>query len=300
MRINWFKTTALALVVSGSFSVSAADIITQNHESLNDLKNLNFTQSKKSSVKGIFDPKDIRVKDMRKTALAVGAQNGFVQRVNELKSKINDNKDSLDNIFDFNVLMKLSSGELEEMYLLPPVISTTKNMTTISDSATRIRISGTMYNIDKPARLATNAPNWRQYLIFDQPVDITKPVANLLPRDSNESLLWENWVEQGWYAGHNQAEREMSYRVRRLGQDFVGMTRYMILASEGKVNKPVVISSTDDVSGGGSQMRINDQVIQLAVPAQLNTNDNDWEALILDTRQSLRYPDEQKLNVENK
>lgn len=297
MKFNWFKATLLSIAISGSFCAHA-DVLTQSHSSLSDLKNLEYSKDRKTiSVSGATNPLDVRIKEMRNTALAVGAQNGFVSRINELKIKIDQNQDYMDDLYDFSVLMRFSGGEMEELYLLPPVISIVKNLKTVSDSATRIRITDKMYSIDKPGRLVSNAPNWRQYLLFDQPVGITKPVSNLLPRDSKEQVLWELWVEQGWLAGKKQAEMEMSYRIRRLGQDFTGMVRYLTEVTYGRINKPVVVSSTNNVTGGGSQMRINDKVIQLAIPAQLNSNENNWEALILDTRGSLRLPYEQRKNV---
>lgn len=246
-------------------SFSYADVTTQEHQSIEELMRLQYTKEAfKEGVAGSLNADEMKLKEMKNMAMAIGAQNGYVSRINALKIEIDNKKNELDSIYDFSVLMKLSGGQLEEIFLLPPVISVTKNMTTVSDESDRIRISGIMYKIDKPARLVTIAPNWRQYLLFDQPVEITKPIPNLLPKTPGEKEMWQGWINEAWIAGNMQAEREMTYRARKLGSDFKGMTKYMILASEGKVTKPVVSSSTLKVDGGGNVMRINDRVVHVA------------------------------------
>lgn len=278
---------------------SYADVTTQDHQSIEDLMRLQYSKEAfKDGIAGALNADEMKLREMKNMAMAIGSQNGYVSRINALKIEIDKEKDQLDSIYDFSVLMKLSGGQLEEIFLLPPVISVTRNMTTVSDESDRIRISGTMYKIDKPARLVTIAPNWRQYLLFDQPVEITKPIPNLLPKTPAEKLMWQTWINDAWVAGNMQAEREMTYRARKLGSDFKGMTKYMILASEGKVTKPVVSSSTMKIDGGGNVMRINDRVVQLSLPASLNPDNNDWAALILDARESVRYPEEK--NLQNK
>lgn len=272
-----------------------ADVKVQEHKSLGELVEMSYSKSAiKSGLMENISADELKQKEMKSMAMSVGAQNGYVSRMNSLKVELDSKKDQLDQIWDFSVIMKLSGGKLEEIYLLPPVISITKNLTTVSDESDRIRISGTMYKIDKPARLVTVAPNWRQYLLYDQPIEIIRPVANLLPKTPSEKKLWAEWVNDGWVAGNMQAEREMTYRVRKLGADFNGMARYMTLALEGKVTKPVVSSSAQKVDGGGTVMRVDDRIVQLSMPASLNPDDNDWASLILDSRESIRYPAEKE------
>jgi defect-in-organelle-trafficking protein DotC len=295
------KILSSSLFVAILSTNALADVTTQKFTSAESLKKLEYSDSlRKEGIVGGLNPGDVRYKEMKNTALAIGAQNGYVSRLNDLKKEIDARKGNLDDIYDFSVIMKLSGGQLDELYLLPPVISVSKNITAVSDGSDRIRISGIFYSIDKPARLVTIAPNWRQYLLFDQPVQITQPIANLLPKTPDEKNMWSSWIDDGWIAGNSQAEREMTYRVRKLGQDYKGMTRYMILAQEGKVTKPVISSSTQNVAGGGTTMRVNDKVVQLSLPASLNANSNDWASLILDARESIRYPDEKKVIEKNR
>jgi len=289
-----YKTLVLCLTF---FSVNSyAEVINQKHSSLNDLKGMHYHGSNSDSlIEGGLNPEDIRLREVKNAALSVGAQHGYISRMNFLKNSIDYRSLEMDNIYDFNTLMKVTGGKLEEYYFVPPVISKTLNRTILSDNARKLIISGESYYIQKSGKLTTNAPNWRQYLIFDQPVSISKPVANLLPRDDSEQESWDEWVEQGWMAGIKQAEKEGLYRVRILRQDILGMIEYNNLVLNGIVNKPVIIKTTQNVVGGRLEMRINEQIIQLSVPSTFDTNSSNWEALILDSRESLRYPTEIKI-----
>lgn len=292
MKINKIKVTLLTAAILTS-SNAFCNAFNQQHMSINELSSLEYKKNSQALNESSGNStQNLRLKEVKNTALALGAQNGYVDHLNELKNKILKREKEMENTFDFNTLMKLAGNKVDEMYFLPPVVSIVKNLKTISDSATRIKISGKMYSVDKPGRLVTEAPNWRQYLLFDRPVKISKPVNNLLPRDSEEKDLWNNWIKEGWLAGYKQADREMTYRIRRLGEDFKGMVIYMQLVSTGLINKPMIVKSSQNVVGGGKEMRINEKVIQLAMPAELNSNANLWDALILDSRNSLRYPDE--------
>ena len=86
----------------------------------------------------------------------------------------------------------------------------------------------------------------------------------------------------------------MKFRIRRLGDDFVGMVKYMVLVEEGKMNEPVIASSKRNVVGGGDEMYEDQRVIQLSIPSGLNPDVSDWEPNILDNRGSLRTEAEDK------
>ncbi len=288
-----FKVIASLLLGAVSVIAHSQGFKEQEHAGLEDLMGLMYSDSDSPlTLNAMLNPEDLRSKNMRDTALTTGAQNGYVSRINELKTVILSRSEHWDNLFDFSVIMKMAGNKTDELFFLPPVISVSENATELSDNANRIRISGEVITIERPGRLVTLAPNWRQYLIFDQPVEISKPPFNLLPKTVAEKRDWKLWVQQGWQAGIAQAEREMAFRARRLGNDFSGMTRYMRLVKEGKVNPPVVVTSKENVVGGGATMRINEMTVRLAMPASLNPDDNNWEALILDPRDSIRYDDE--------
>jgi defect-in-organelle-trafficking protein DotC len=273
---------SLFLIPVGMSTAYAADNLSLQH-----LQTLKYEESARSG--GDKDGKnDFRAKAMKEAALAVGAQNGYIEHLSYLKNEIINKEDNMDDIYDFSLIMKLASGKLDEMHLLPPVIRKSEKIVNVSADASRIKISGELYEIVKPARLVSIAPNWRQYLIYDQAVSASRPSKILLPRDSSEEKNWKEWVREGWQAGILQAEIEMTFRSRKLGQDFKGMVKYVQLLTDGKVLKPIVSSSRQNVIGGDSKMIVDQQIIQLAMPARLNANANDWEPLFMDTRESLR------------
>lgn len=261
--------------------------------SLSDLKTIHYQEVKeKIALSGdaeVDDKKRLKYNAMRDAALALGAQHGYIKRMETIKAVLRENEKMLDDIYDFSVLMKMVTENSNEMYLLPPVLQEGKNVTKVSNDGRRLVISGKYYRIARGERLVSIAPNWRQYLIFDVPVRTSTPPDVLLPEPgTEEEVLWGKWVEQGWHAGIKQAENEMKFRIRRLGDDFVGMVKYMVLVEEGKMNEPVIASSTRNVVGGGDEMYEDQRVIQLSIPSGLNPNVSDWEPNILDNRGSLR------------
>jgi len=286
------KVTLLAAIIGTSFQCVSADF-TQKSMSLGSLQsmdNKNSTNLLKEAGIGVDDTTQMRLKAMREAAMAAGAQHGYVDHLNELKTRISSDAKSLDDLYDFSVLMRLASGINDDLYLLPPVIQESKNIVATSDDSRVMRISNKMYVIEKPERLVTAAPNWRQYILFDQSVEVVSPPPVLLPRDDKEKKYWAEWVQNGWIQGVNQAEREMTYRVRQLGNDFIGMTKYMRLLTDGKITKTVVVSSHQNVIGKDNEMREGEKVIQISVPAKLNPNASKWNTIEMSNRDSLRYP----------
>lgn len=267
--------------------------------SLSDLKTIHYQDAKEAfsfDSEGdveVDSKKRLKYNAMRDAALALGAQHGYIRRMETIKAALRESENLLDDIYDFSVLMKMVNEDANEMYLLPPVLQEGKNVTKVSNDGRRIVVSGKYYRIARGERLVSVAPNWRQYLIFDVPVKTSTPPEVLMPEPgSEEEVLWAKWVEKGWNAGISQAENEMKFRIRRLGDDFVGMVKYMVLVEEGKMSEPVIASSQRNVVGGGEEMYEDQRVIQLSVPSGLNPNVRDWEPHILDNRGSLRVESE--------
>jgi defect-in-organelle-trafficking protein DotC len=261
----------------------------QEAMSLEDLQSMDYSQK----IVGMLqaeNPTDMRLSAMREAALAVGAQHGYVAYLNEVKEFLKGDSETFNNLFDFSVLMKLATNNPNsELYLLPPVIRETRNLVSVSDDATQVRQTGTQWTIHKPERLVSRAPDWRQYLIYDQGVEVSTPSQILLPKTPEEKKLWSSWIVKGWTSGQRQADRELTYRVRRLGNDFIGMVKYMTLVDQGKISKPTLVSSQQSVTGGGNSMREDERFLRLSRAAQLNPNYTEWDAKILDNRDSLRY-----------
>ena len=235
--------------------------------------------------------RNLRLAAMKESAISLGAQHGYVSRLDGHKAYFETHPEIFD-IFDFDLIMRLAAPGDEEMYLLPPVIQRLDNVSAVSESATRVRISGLVHVIKRPARLVLNPPDWRQYLIWDEEVAVQQPSKALLPKTAEEQAMWSRWVAEGWKWGVLTADDEMRFRIRRLGEDFNGMVRYMTLAFQGKVKRPFIASQHTPVVGGGTEMRENESVYEISIPAQLHPQASDWDPIFGDGRQSLRYPSE--------
>ncbi|MGD1524385.1 type IV secretory system conjugative DNA transfer family protein [Vibrio owensii] len=284
------KKTLLSIAVGVTMAVSPLVSHASQDTTLEELTSMKYEGRKDDLGSLSLDQTAIRNTAQKNAALAVGAQYGYQSHMNELKEAINNKAVQLDKIFDFNTLMKVAFNGEDELYLLPPVIQEVNDVVSVSNNSRQLRVSGKVWLVKTPERLVTAAPNWRQYLVFDNDIEISNPATVLLPRTVEEELNWKDWVLQGWKAGHKQADREMNRRVVNLGEDYIGMVKYMKLAVQGKVSAPMIVSSHQEVTGGGSQMRESDKVIQVSRPASLNSNAKDWKAIPLDTRESYRFP----------
>lgn len=284
------KKTLLSIAVGLTMAVSPLVSHASTDRTLDDLASMKYEGREGDLGSLTLDQSSVRNSAQKDAALAIGAQYGYRNHMIELKDAVNDKAVQMDKIFDFNTLMKVAFDGNNELYLLPPVIQEVNDVISVSDNSRQLRVSGKVWLVKTPERLVTAAPNWRQYLVFDNDVEIDDPATVLLPRTVEEQLNWKDWVLKGWKAGRKQADREMYRRVVNLGEDYIGMVKYMKLAVEGKVSAPMIVSSHQEVTGGGTQMRESDKVIQVSRPASLNSNAKDWKAIPLDTRGSYRFP----------
>jgi defect-in-organelle-trafficking protein DotC len=266
----------------------------QEAKSLDELRRLDFVAESLENRAITGEEADLRLESMRNAALTLGAQHGYVFGMNRIKNQLRANADYLDKIWDFGTIMRLASSGDRELYLLPPVIQEVNDTIVGSEDHQRLRVADKLYRIVKEERLVLAPPNWRDYLLFDQPVSLSAPAEPLLPKTPEEKRDWAQWVTEGWEAGRQQAVREMARRFRQMGSDFTGMVRYMRLAVEGKIKETRVASDRQWVTGGGDQMRINERIYQVSQPASLDPDMNNWETRNVDPRDGYRYPIEER------
>ena len=227
--------------------------------------------------------------------MSLGAQSGFSKRISELQDRVLVREKELDDIYDFSLLMKLDSGVSNDRYQLPPVLRIAESRFTKS-SDDFITTSGVTYEIVRPAKLVSSPPNWRQFLIFKPNSEVRMPHQVLMPKNDEERELWAGWIQDGWVKGMEQADFEMTARISELGEVFVGMVKYARLVKQGVIRPAVVTESNQSIVGGGSQMVLDQTQIRISAPATMNTNTREWEAVVVDPRESLRYPIEKKNN----
>lgn len=214
----------------------------------------------------------IRLKALADTALSLGAQGGLAFASKQINLHANEDKWNLDAIYNFNAMM-LTHG------VLPPVLTQGDNSLNLADPNT-IRIADKTYKIVSQARFATTPPNWRDYLIMDFKMPEMPPRV-LLPQTELEHDIWVRNVRLGWEKGLQQAYSIHQQNLARLKRDFAGMILYRKLLQEHMVSPPFVARTELGVTGNGSDMRINDQVLRIVELPKLQTDSSGWKAIVV-------------------
>lgn len=280
------RLALLGLAMTFSLPASSAGL------SLSEIQSLDRNNTGAEFYRGMLDETaSLRMKTLKSTALSIGAQHGYVHRSKELVEIFNEHSDILD-IFDFNVIMKMSSFGEEQMFFIPPVIVEANNVMAVSPDSQTVRVSGKLYDIKEPAKLSLRPPHWRQYLTIHEDLKPNLPNKALLPKNNEERANWQVWVLEGWNAGITQADDEMKIKIAKLGEDFTGMVRYMRLVDEGKIREPNISTLKQNVVNNGSSMSQEEAVYQLSIPAIFNSDIDDWNALHGDSRSSFLMPQE--------
>lgn len=289
MKMKKLATACLLGAIAFSMETNAASDIGGSY-SLEQLKNMDSSLISETQ-RLLEDDKEKahRYKAIEQIGVAVGAQHGYAARMKELEDDFLSISGSLDQMIDFRAVMLAAFEGEKELFLLPPVVTETKNMASLSEDAKTLRITGTTFAVSKPERLVLAPPTWREYLIATPDIQVKNPHPTMLPKDSKEKSIWVEAISRGWKAGSTQADFEMNDRIEQMGYDYLGMLRYMRLVNEGKISKPIIAKAHTDVSGGGDEMRLNDNTYRLTSESSLLSNIKYWKPMVLDTRKDLRY-----------
>ncbi|MDX1900671.1 MAG: type IV secretory system conjugative DNA transfer family protein [Gammaproteobacteria bacterium] len=225
----------------------------------------------------------IRTKALQDIAMTLGAQGGLAWSSEQINARLQKDRWQLETVYNFNGMM-LSHG------VLPPVLQEGDNTLNLADPNT-IRIADKTYKILQQARFATTPPNWRDYLLmhYTQP---ELPNRILLPRDKTEQKIWREYVKNGWDKGIEQAYSIFQQNLARLKRDYYGMILYRKLLLHKMVSPPYVSRTEMGVTGDGSNMNINDQVLRITVLPRLQTDSEHWKAIAVtenDTQNNYPY-----------
>lgn len=248
-------------------AILSACTTVQGTDNLSQLENLNAAGAK--AVQGNIS--DIRAQALQQTAMTVGAQSGLYWRSIQINTMLLANSKSLDRVYNFNGLMLPHN-------ILPPVLSEGRQILNLADPDT-IRLADRMYEIVSQAKFVTTAPNWRDYLWMNfQKAPVPDPA--FLPSKRKEQQIWKVAVAKGWSQGIQQANIIYAENVNRLTRDYNGMLLYNTLLAQNIVSAPFVSSTNLGVTGGGSSMNVNDQVLRITALPQLLPNSQDWKPAI--------------------
>lgn len=215
---------------------------------------------------------NLRAKSLQDSAMSIGAQGGLAWASEKINARMNDDSRYLDTIYNFNAMV-LSHG------VVPPVLEEGDNTLNLDDPNT-IRVSDRTYKILKQARFATTPPNWREYLwlTYSKPA---LPDKTLLPKNASEQKIWKEGIHAGWEKGVAQSYSIFQQNLARLKREYRGMVLYRKLLQEKMISPPFVARTELGVTGNGSDMRVNDQVLRIVELPKLQTNSKNWKAIVV-------------------
>jgi defect-in-organelle-trafficking protein DotC len=267
------KSTLLSI-----FVVSFLTACSNHQQNLDNIDTANLSQLEQVRVYpltpslGKTELGQLRAKSLQDSSMSVGAQGGLAWASVQINTQMNKDQKYLENIFNFNAMV-LSHG------VMPPVLEQGDNNLNLADPNT-IRVADRSYRIVKQAQFATTPPNWREYLwlSFDKP---QLPDKSLLPRTNAEQKIWQHGIRMGWAKGIEQAYNIFQQNLARLKRDYRGMALYRKLLQEKMISPPFVSRTELGVTGDGTDMRINDQVLRIVALPQLQTNSKTWRAVVV-------------------
>lgn len=266
---NTYKTLyffGLVLLIVFSNGCSRYRSIDTNPVHLEDLKSLSANNFAKTHL-GV-----IRAQAIRDTALSVGARGGLAWRAAEINKVLTYNEKKLYRLFNFNAMML-------DKNVLPPVLLEGRNTLTLGGTDT-IRIADRTFIILSQAKFVTAPPIWRDYLWLCHAVPET-PDRSLLPRTREERAVWSRYIEEGWYAGIQQADLIFKENLGRIKRDYEGMIRYRTLLAQRMVSPPFVAELDMGVTGGGADLTVHDRVLRITSFPALQPDSVNWKTEII-------------------
>lgn len=214
----------------------------------------------------------IRAQQLRETALSVGARGGLAWRACQINKVLVKHENLLQRLFNFNAM-------LLDKNVLPPVLIEGRNTLNLA-GCDIIRISDRTFQIASQARFVTAPPTWRDYLWMAYGTPET-PDRTLLPRTRDDRCVWKRFIDEGWRAGIQQADLIFSESIGRLKRDFEGMIRYRVLLAQNMVSPPFVAELDMGVTGGGSNLTVNDRLLRITAFPTLRADSQNWKTEII-------------------
>ncbi len=255
----------LITMLSLTLSLTACTLRSSNKsDNLQSLKKLSGSASK---------PKNgaIRSQSLRDTALSVGARGGLAWRAAQINKVLLQHENMLYRLFNFNAM-------LLDKNVLPPVLTDARNTLTLGGTDT-IRIADRTFQIIEQAKFVTAVPVWRDYLWLSYAPPET-PDKSLLPKNREEQIVWKKFIDEGWRAGVQQAEIIFKENIARLQRNYKGMILYRTLLAQNIVSPPFVAQLDMGITGGGSDLTVNDRVLRITAFPTLQNNSQEWKTEI--------------------
>ncbi len=231
-------------------------------EGLKDLHSSPPTVKKKVDVIS-----SMREAALKETAMSIGAQSGLHWRAAEVNQTLEERSSQLDRIYNFGALLLPHN-------ILPPVLTEARQTLNL-DGPDTIRLADRAYEIISQAQFVTTPPTWRDYLWMHYPLPAV-PDKSVLPQTPQEVKLWKELIDKGWKEGIQQANEIYAQNLSRLERDYNGMLLYRNLRAQNMVSAPFVAKTNLGVTGGGSSLNINDQILRITALPALQSNSQQW------------------------
>lgn len=267
--------TALILLLSACSTTNRVSLSSVDTASLSSLESVRVDPLRGTSTTR-NNLSQLRARSLKDSAMSIGARGGLAWASIEINERLQKDQKYLDGVFNFNAMM-LPHG------VLPPVLESSGSSLNLSDPDT-IRIADRSYKIIKQARFATTPPNWRDYLWLNYSKP-ELPDRTLLPKSKLEQKVWKEGIRAGWEKGIEQAYIIFQQNLARLKRDYNGMALYRKLLQSKMIKAPYVARTELGVTGDGTNMRINDQVLRIVEHPKLQTNTKKWKAIVIKDRQ---------------
>lgn len=213
----------------------------------------------------------IRLENLQQTARSIAAQASLAWRSRQLNLMLHSQRKYLDRIFNFSYLILNQN-------VLPPILAEGRNILNLADDYT-IRVSDHEYQIVQPPRFITTPPNWRNYIWMGYKKPET-PNSTLLPKNSSERAVWNEYIQAGWNDGITQADQIFSTNLARLKRDYEGMILYRKLLAQNMVSPPYVSRAELGVTGDSNNIHINDRVLRITAISELQPDSKNWHPIM--------------------
>ena len=224
----------------------------------------------KLGLRGPEFPHDhIRNNALREVALIFGSQTGFKSATGSITRALEKHSNNLSVVFDFGKVT--TPLEQNRGYVIPPVIIKATDAVSLNHEHTILSSTEHYLTIQKPGRLSTTIPTWRDYLLFPS-VKIESIPFGLVPNNNEESGYFTHWFHVGWESGTDQAASEFENRLRYLKQDYVGMHDYFTLINQGLVNQLALVDADLGIIEDQDTLRINNRMVQIVSAASFQLN----------------------------
>ncbi|MHC5780243.1 type IV secretory system conjugative DNA transfer family protein [Aliivibrio fischeri] len=281
----YIKSTKLrSIAVLLIFCAPSLNAMTK--EDLSDLDSVNAQYSaEKDQLKEWYE-------QLERNAQRVGYNHAFSQTMNEHEQHLKSRSQEYDSLLTFNDVTSLvKTGVAAGMYLIGGIVDKVDASTeTISENV--ILTHDKAFRIVKYPYLSASKPNWRDYLFFEQKIDLAPPPQSLLPRNEKEQQIWKENVDKGWLRGESAAYREILSRWQTLFADLNGMTRYWTAVETNQIKDVTLSVKTQPLEyakyENEEELRLNPTVIQINSQATFNSNILDWNVTATEPNSNAR------------